>query len=217
MVERVMILDAVLGDRRCWWLSPECDKRALLRRHAADRTAARGLPAHRVRSGPRARPSAASPTSCPSASRRTTPSRFVFLYLVNRRIPVDFRQFLIRHADLFRFLHHVDGSAARAAPLQEGRRALQGGAPRRALDAAESERQQVAGDVLSRTPGAGRTPRRSVRSLHRAGVPEAGHAEDPGPLSGVATSRATGCSGSRPRPACATTGRTAVRPSRFSC
>ena len=26
MVERVMILDAVLGDRRCWWLSPEGDK-----------------------------------------------------------------------------------------------------------------------------------------------------------------------------------------------
>jgi hypothetical protein len=25
MVERVMILDAVLGDRRCWWLSPEAD------------------------------------------------------------------------------------------------------------------------------------------------------------------------------------------------
>jgi hypothetical protein len=28
MVERVMVLDAVLGDRRCWWLGPECDKRA---------------------------------------------------------------------------------------------------------------------------------------------------------------------------------------------
>jgi hypothetical protein len=27
MVERVMILDAVLGDRRCWWLSPAEDKR----------------------------------------------------------------------------------------------------------------------------------------------------------------------------------------------
>ena len=27
MVERVMILDAVLGDRRCWWLSPEGDKK----------------------------------------------------------------------------------------------------------------------------------------------------------------------------------------------
>lgn len=27
MVERVMILDAVLRDRRCWWLSPEADTR----------------------------------------------------------------------------------------------------------------------------------------------------------------------------------------------
>ena len=27
MVEGVMILDPVLGDRRCWWLNPECDKR----------------------------------------------------------------------------------------------------------------------------------------------------------------------------------------------
>ena len=72
MVERVMILDAVLGDRRCWWLSPECDKRSLLRPHAADRTAARGISAHRVRSGADGRRSAAFPTSCPSASRRTT-------------------------------------------------------------------------------------------------------------------------------------------------
>ena len=32
-------------------------------------------------------------------------SRFVFLYLVNRRIPVDFRQFLIRHHNLFLNLH----------------------------------------------------------------------------------------------------------------
>ena len=30
----------------------------------------------------------------------------MFLYLVNRRVPVDFRQFLIRHVDLFRCLHH---------------------------------------------------------------------------------------------------------------
>ena len=27
MVERVVFLDAVLSDRRCWWLSPEADKR----------------------------------------------------------------------------------------------------------------------------------------------------------------------------------------------
>ena len=70
-------------------------------------------------------------------------------------------------------------------------------APRGTLDSAESEREQVAGDVLSRTAGAGRTPRRSVRSLHRARVPEAGHAEDPGPLSGLATTQETRFSGSR--------------------
>ena len=29
----------------------------------------------------------------------------MFLYLVHRRLPVDFRQFLIRHAELFRFVH----------------------------------------------------------------------------------------------------------------
>jgi hypothetical protein len=33
-------------------------------------------------------------------------SRFVFVYLVNRRVPLDFRQFLVRHAELFRSLHH---------------------------------------------------------------------------------------------------------------
>jgi hypothetical protein len=30
----------------------------------------------------------------------------VFVYLVNRRVPVDFRQFLMRHTELFRSLHH---------------------------------------------------------------------------------------------------------------
>lgn len=48
MVERVMILDAVVGDRRCWWLSPADDKCKLscLKR---DNYRARGLPAHRLR------------------------------------------------------------------------------------------------------------------------------------------------------------------------
>jgi hypothetical protein len=45
---------------------------------------------------------------------------------------------------------------------------------------------------LSRTAGAGRTPRRSLRSLHRARVPEAGDAEDPSPVSGLATIRSRG-------------------------
>src|SRR3954465_12192321 len=86
----------------------------------------------------------------------------------------------------------LDCPIARTAALPESGGALQGRGPRRALDASESEREQIPGDVLSRTPGAGRTPRRSVRSLHRAGVPKAGHAEDPSPVSRMATSRRSG-------------------------
>ena len=72
MVERVMILDAVLSDRRCWWLSPEADKRMFF-----DLTRETGLRPEEyphITFGQRhGGPSAAFPTSCPSASRRRTP------------------------------------------------------------------------------------------------------------------------------------------------
>ena len=59
MIERVMILDAVLSDRRCWWLSPEADKRTFF-----DATKATGL-------CPYARSCAASPVveASPAAGR----------------------------------------------------------------------------------------------------------------------------------------------------
>lgn len=46
------------------------------------------------------------PDKLPIGIEKQDTSRFVFVYLVNRRAPVDFRQFLIRHAELFRCLHH---------------------------------------------------------------------------------------------------------------
>ena len=104
MVERVMILDAVLGDRRCWWLSPADDKWKFFCLMRDNYLRPGGLPAHRLRVGPAADRSLLSQTSSPSASRRTAPSHLVFVYLVNRRIPVDFRQFLIRHLALLRFV-----------------------------------------------------------------------------------------------------------------
>ena len=104
MVERVMILDAVLGDRRCWWLSPEADKRRFFGVTQRDGSAPRGLPAHRVRVGSQ-RTIRCFPDKLPIGIEKDGHQPFVFLYLVNRRIPVDFRQFLIRHPDLFRFLH----------------------------------------------------------------------------------------------------------------
>jgi hypothetical protein len=105
MVERVMILDAVLGDRRRWWLSPESDKRAFF-----DVTQQTGLrpedyPHIAFGTAPR-RTIRCFPDKLPIGIEKDDTSRFVFLYLVNRRVPVDFRQFLIRHVDLFRCLHH---------------------------------------------------------------------------------------------------------------
>jgi hypothetical protein len=99
MVERVMILDAVLGDRRCWWLSPECDKRAFF-----DHTQQTGLrpeeyPHITFGAAPR-KTIRCFPDKLPIGVAKEDTTRFVFLYLVNRRIPVDFRQFLIRHRDL---------------------------------------------------------------------------------------------------------------------
>jgi hypothetical protein len=99
MVERVMILDAVLSDRRCWWLSSEADKRTFF-----DVTQETGLrpeeyPHITFRSGSR-KTVRCFPDKLPIGIDKEDTSRFVFLYLVNRRIPVDFRQFLIRHHNL---------------------------------------------------------------------------------------------------------------------
>jgi hypothetical protein len=104
MVERVMILDAVLGDRRCWWLSPEVDKRTFF-----DVTHETGLrseeyPHITFVSGPR-KTVRCFPDKLPIGIEREDSSRFVFLYLMNRRIPMDFRQFLIRHQPLLLNLH----------------------------------------------------------------------------------------------------------------
>jgi hypothetical protein len=104
MVERVMILDAVLSDRRCWWLSPEADKRTFF-----DVTHETGLrpeeyPHFTFGSAPQTTVRCF-PDKLPIGIEKADTSRFVFLYLVNRRVPVDFRQFLIRHHNLLLNLH----------------------------------------------------------------------------------------------------------------
>jgi hypothetical protein len=105
MVERVMILDAVLGDHRRWWLSSEGDKRAFF-----DQTQQTGLrpedyPHLAFGAAPR-KTIRCFPDKLPIGIEKDDTSRFVFLYPLNRRVPVDFRQFLIRHVELFRCLHH---------------------------------------------------------------------------------------------------------------
>jgi hypothetical protein len=99
-VERLMLLDAVLADRHLQWLATERDKVAYFTlTHRVTRT---DLPALTFRAGARETvryfadklPIGLGPDG------RT----FVFLYLVTRPVPVDFRMFLERHAELFRAL-----------------------------------------------------------------------------------------------------------------
>jgi len=104
MVERVMILDAVLGDRRCWWLTPEADKRRFFDMTRATDLTPEDYPHLTFASGAR-KTVRCFPDKLPIGIEKTDTSRFVFLYLVNRRLPLDFRQFLLRHVELFRVLH----------------------------------------------------------------------------------------------------------------
>jgi hypothetical protein len=103
MVEKVMILDGVLQDRRCWWLSPAEDKRRFF---GARGTGLRDEEYPHISFGAgRNKIIRCFPDKLPIGIDKEDTSRFVFLYLVTRRIPIDFRQFLIRHHTLFLNLH----------------------------------------------------------------------------------------------------------------
>jgi len=103
MVERVMILDAVLDDRRSWWLSLEGDKKRYFSLRRENWLRPEDYPHLAFGSG-RQRTIRCFPDKLPLGLAKDNNDQVVFLYLVNRRLPVDFRQFLIRHAQLFRFL-----------------------------------------------------------------------------------------------------------------
>ena len=103
VVERVMALDAVLGDRQCWWLSPAEDKRTFF---DARESGLRDEEYPHISFGTgRDKIIRCFPDKLPIGIDKEDTGRFVFLYLVTRRIPIDFRQFLIRHHTLFLNLH----------------------------------------------------------------------------------------------------------------
>jgi hypothetical protein len=103
MVERVMILDAVLGDRRCWWLSPADDKWKFFCLMRDNYLRPEDYPHIAFGSG-RQRTIRCFPDKLPIGVEKGNTDHMVFVYLVNRRMPVDFRQFLIRHLALLRFV-----------------------------------------------------------------------------------------------------------------
>ena len=124
-IERLMVLDAVLAERR----SPVARQRAgeggvLPRRNdaQAERAASswlRRAAEQTVRYFPDKLP-----IGVPADGRT-----HVFLYLVNRPAPVDFRAFLHRHVELLRALAGMGASSAGASPSGGGGARVRGGGP----------------------------------------------------------------------------------------
>jgi hypothetical protein len=98
-VERLMVLDGVLADRRRTWFATEEDKLAHFT--LAHRIARPDLPSLTFRSQD-AETVRYFPDKLPIGVDRD--SAYTFLYVVTRPGPVDFRAFLERHAELLRSL-----------------------------------------------------------------------------------------------------------------
>lgn len=102
MIERVMLLDAVLDAPDFTWLGPAADKRRYFMRHLGDRLERRDYPhllfgdgpTKTVRDFPDKLPIGVPPSIEPH----------VFAYLVTRPSPMDFRLFLMRHTALLRVM-----------------------------------------------------------------------------------------------------------------
>ena len=104
MVQRLMILDGVLSSRDCWWMSSERDKRSYFSVTRETGLSAPEYPQIAFGSGLQ-KTVRYFPDKLPIGVVKRDLGHHVFLYLVTRPIPVDFRMFLLRHAELLRRLH----------------------------------------------------------------------------------------------------------------
>ena len=138
-IERLMVLDAVLGERRLQWLGAEREKVEYF--STATTLRLKELPHLVFGAGPE-KTIRYFPDKLPigiTGDGRT----HVFLYLVNRPTPVDFRAFLHRHAELLRALPEwelrllVPRHLLEAAPLFEQAAREELGRPLRLDDVAE--------------------------------------------------------------------------------
>jgi hypothetical protein len=100
MIERMMVLDAVLADRTFTWLGTESDKRSYFMRRLQGRVQLREFPRLTFGAGTTAR-HRYFPDKLPVGIQRDQTDH-VFLYLVTSPVPMDFRLFLLRHAELLR-------------------------------------------------------------------------------------------------------------------
>jgi hypothetical protein len=98
-VERMMVLDGVLADRDRTWLATEREKLAHFT--LTHRMPRRDLPSLTFRAGD-AETVRYFPDKLPIGLDRSGP--YTFMYLLTQDVPIDFRGFLERHAEVFRGL-----------------------------------------------------------------------------------------------------------------
>lgn len=105
-VERLMLLDAVLADRRHGWLGTERDKVAYfnLELREYQKFLPESYPHLTFGEGDN-QTRRLFPEKLPIGTPVHDAWRHMFLYLVTSPVPSEFRLFLLRHADLLRFLH----------------------------------------------------------------------------------------------------------------
>ena len=103
MIERLMILDAVLDDRTHSWLGTEADKRMYFMRRLRPAVPLEQFPRLTFGQTPR-RTVRYFPDKLPIGVQVDEHDEHVFLYLVTRPDPMDFRVFLVRHSELLRGL-----------------------------------------------------------------------------------------------------------------
>jgi len=100
-VERLMLLDAVLGDSHSGWLGTEQDKRTYFH-EALERDLPDDWYPHRTFGAGAEKTTRFFPDKLPIGVPLKGLRRHVFLYLATRDVPSDFRVFLLRHADLLK-------------------------------------------------------------------------------------------------------------------
>jgi len=99
-VERLMVLDAVIAEGNRTWLATEREK--LSHFTLTHRVPRRDLPALTFHGDDDGETARYFPDKLPIGVSREGP--YIFLYLVTRDMPIDFRTFLERHAELLRAL-----------------------------------------------------------------------------------------------------------------
>ena len=105
LVERLMLLDAVLADRRYGWLGTERDKRAYFRAALVEYDLKDYFYPHTTFGTGTDTTVRFFPDKLPIGVPLRSEHRHVFLYLATRENPLAFRVFLLRHGDMLPCIH----------------------------------------------------------------------------------------------------------------